>query len=46
MFVYGRVRGQGGGEAVVPKSLIKSVNSCKSFSPTSDFAVLERWIVR
>ena len=31
---------------MVPKSLLKSINSCKSFAPTSEMADLERWMVR
>ena len=42
-----QVRGQqGGSDPVVPKTLAKSINSCKSFGATSDLAALERWMVR
>jgi hypothetical protein len=32
------------GEAVTPKSLVKSINSCKSFEPTSEPADVSRWL--
>jgi predicted trehalose synthase len=31
-------------EAVAPKSLVKSINSCKSFEATSDAADVTRWL--
>lgn len=31
-------------EAVTPKSLVKSINSCKSFEPTSDASDVTRWL--
>lgn len=31
-------------EAVTPKSLVKSINSCKSFEPTSDASDVSRWL--
>lgn len=31
-------------EPVTPKSLVKSINSCKSFEPTSDPAAVSKWL--
>lgn len=31
-------------EAVTPKSLVKTINSCKSFEPTSDIGTVTRWL--
>jgi hypothetical protein len=31
-------------EPVTPKSLVKSINSCKSFEPTSDASDVTRWL--
>lgn len=31
-------------EPVTPKSLVKSINSCKSFEPTSEPADVSRWL--
>lgn len=43
-FVVARVNGHSG-DAVVPKALPKSINSCKSFEMTSKLATIEMWMV-
>ncbi|KAL6761247.1 hypothetical protein V8C86DRAFT_906953 [Haematococcus lacustris] len=42
-WVFNIVRGMDD-EAVKPKGLIKSINSCKSFNPTSNLAQISRWM--
>lgn len=42
-WVWETVRGMDT-EAVTPKSLVKSINSCKSFEPTSDASDVSRWL--
>ena len=43
-FVVARVNGHSG-DAVVPKALPNSINSCKSFEMTSKLATIEMWMV-
>ncbi len=31
-------------EPVTPKSLVKSINSCKSFEPTSEVSNVSKWL--